>query len=488
MTMKSKDLVQQELKDNLVAAFKSTDENAIAQAFTQFAEGIQQNVMEEFKAYQQTADSTILAKRGVRQLTAEENKFYQGIISAMDSASPQQAFASLDTAFPESVIDNVIADIKTAHPLLAAISFTNTTILTKMIVNKQGAQLAAWGPLNAAITAELAGAIGKIDLTLCKLSAFMPISKDMLAVGPSWVDAYVRGVLSEAIALALETAIVTGTGNNQPIGMDRDVSDGVTVTGGVYPKKTAIAINNLEVETYGALLGTLASAPNEKTRPVNTVLLIVNPKDYFRKVMPATTIRGVDGTYTKDVFPFPTTVIQSPAVTEGSAVIGLADKYFMGIGAGTTGGKVEFSDEFRFLDDERVYLTKLYGNGRALDDNAFILLDISGLTPAKLKVIIENYEQALKQLTVSSTESLTTIGDTIIAIAQSINDGNTYKYKTGATVTLPVFGQVLTTGWTAWDGVSEITATTGHKIVVAEVDASNQAKAVGEATITSKTA
>ncbi len=50
--MKSKDLILQELKDNLVTAFKSTDENAIAQAFTPFAEAIQQNVMEEFKAYQ----------------------------------------------------------------------------------------------------------------------------------------------------------------------------------------------------------------------------------------------------------------------------------------------------------------------------------------------------------------------------------------------------------------------------------------------------
>ena len=485
MTMKSKDLIQQELKENLVQAFKSDDENAIAQAFTNFAGSVQQNVMDEFKAYQQATDSAILNKRGAHQLTTEENKFYQSIIGAMKSGNPQQAFTDLNIAFPESTIDNVIVDIKTAHPLLGAISFTNTTTLTKIIVNKQGIQLATWGALNSAITKELQGGIGKIDLTICKLSAYMPISKDMLEAGPTWVDAYVRETLSEATALALETSIVTGTGKDEPIGMDRSVADNVTITGGVYPKKTPIAIKDLEVKTYGALLGVLTKAPNGKTRPVANVLLIVNPTDYFTKVMPATTIRAVDGTYTHEVFPFPTTVIQSPAIAEGSAIIGLASKYFMGIGSGTSGGSIEYSDEFRFLDDERVYLTKLYGNGRALDDNAFILLDISELTPAELKVVVTNYEQALKDLVLTSAAGSET-GKTKIAISEPITQGNTYKYKTATSVTLPVFNQILTTGWSTWDGIADITAITGNKMLIVEINAANECKACGITTVTSK--
>ena len=398
MTMKSKDLIIQGLKDSLGAAMKSGDENAIAQSFAGFAEGIQQNVMEEFEAYKQTSDSNILTKRGVHQLTSKEDKFYQSVMVALGSANPQQSFANLDNAFPETIIDNVIADIKETHPLLALINFTNTTLLTKMIINKQGTQLATWGPLNSAITKELSGSIGMIDLTLCKLSAFMPISKDMIAVGPTWIDAYVRGVLSEAIALAMEVAIVTGTGLNEPIGMDRNVSDTVNVIGGVYPQKTPLTILDLSPTTYGAILGKLVKAPNGKTRPVSNVLMIVNPADYFIKVFPATTVRAVDGTYSHDVFPFPTTPIQSSAVAEGQAVFGLADKYFMGIGAGTTGGKIEFSDEFKFLDDERVYLTKLYGNGRALDDNAFILADISGLVAAELTVSVTNVVKTKEQV------------------------------------------------------------------------------------------
>ena len=396
--MKSKDLILQELKDNLVEAFKSTDENAIAQAFTPFAEAMQENIMEEVKVYQKTNDSNILAKRGVHQLTVEEDKFYQSIIGAMKSNDPRQAFTTLATAYPETVIDNVIADIKAAHPLLAAINFTNTTILTKMIVNKQGTQLAVWGAVNSAITKELEGAIGQVDLTLCKLSAFMPISKDMLSVGPAWIDAYVRGVLSEAIALATETAIIDGTGKDMPIGMNRIVADDVTVTAGVYPKKTPVVVASLDPITYGGILAKLSVAPNGKTRPITKVLMIVNPTDYFSKVFPATTVRATDGTYSHDVLPFPTDIIQSPAVAVNSAIIGLPEKYFMGIGAGTNGGKIEYSDEFKFLDDQRVYLSKMYGNGRALDDNAFILADITTLVAATLQVSVTNIVKTKEQV------------------------------------------------------------------------------------------
>lgn len=402
MVMKSKDLLKQELMANLSKAMQSEDEGAIAQAFTEFAESVQENVLEDIKAYQQTADKEILAKRGIRQLTQKETEFYQGIIKAMKSDNIRQEFTGISAAFPETVIDNVIADIKTEHPLLNLINFQNTTVLTKIVVNKKGIQLAKWGKLGSTISKELEAAIGKIDLTLCKLTAFMPISKDMLEVGPEWIDAYVRATLSEAIAHALEKAIVTGTGNDEPIGMDRDVSDGVSVSGGIYPKKTAVEITDLSPETYGKLLSTLATDPvdstGNKTRTVDSVILIVNPKDYFTKVMPATTVQAADGSYKNNVFPFPTTAIQSSGVDEGYAIIGLPKKYFMGIGAGSNGGKIEYSDEYKFLDDERVYISKLYGNGRALDNNAFILLDIRGLKataiPVTVKGTVATKEQA----------------------------------------------------------------------------------------------
>ena len=68
----------------------------------------------------------------------------------------------------------------------------------------------------------------------------------------------------------------------------------------------------------------------------------------------------------------------------------------MGIGVGGSGGKIEQDDSVRFLDDERVYATKLYGNGRPLDNNAFTLLDISGLKPVNLVVDVNEVKSVVK--------------------------------------------------------------------------------------------
>ena len=63
----------------------------------------------------------------------------------------------------------------------------------------------------------------------------------------------------------------------------------------------------------------------------------------------------------------------------------------MGIGTAKS-GKIEYSDEYHFLEDERIYLTKLYGHGEPMDNNAFQVLDISGLKPAVIKVEMQTGE------------------------------------------------------------------------------------------------
>lgn len=49
-------------------------------------------------------------------------------------------------------------------------------------------------------------------------------------------------------------------------------------------------------------------------------------------------------------------------------------------------GRIEYSDHYQFLEDDRVYMIKLYANGFPMDNNAFLVLDISGLRPATLPV------------------------------------------------------------------------------------------------------
>ena len=167
--------------------------------------------------------------------------------------------------------------------------------------------------------------------------------------------------------------------------MIRQVGEGVTVTDGVYPAKTPEAVTSFAPEDYGALVAKMAVTPNGNYRTISEVLLVVNPVDYLKLVLPATTLLKPDGTYANNVLPFPTRIVQSAQMAQGKAVFGIATRYFIGIGTAQS-GKIEYSDEYKFLEDERTYLTKLYGHGEPLDNAAFIYADISGLKPVTYKV------------------------------------------------------------------------------------------------------
>ena len=257
-----------------------------------------------------------------------------------------------------------------------------------MYMNTDETQLASWGKLTDEITKELTSGFKMVNMSLEKLSAFLPVCKAMLDLGPAWMDRYVREILTEAIYNGLESGIVAGTGKDQPIGMMKKVGDDVEVSGGVYPDKEAIAVTSLDPVTYGNLLAQLAKTPKGKNRIVQGLVMVVNPADYFTKVFPGTTIMSPAGTFTNNVLPYPTTVIQSVSVPQNKAILGLGKKYFMGIGTAKS-GKIEYSDQYRFLEDERVYLTKLYGHGEPKDNNAFLVLDITNLQPAILKVEVK---------------------------------------------------------------------------------------------------
>lgn len=403
--MKSQDLMNQArdtFARDFMAAIDKGDETALAESVAKLSQDIQEALLEEAENTRQ--DATVLASRGVRVLTSAETQYYQALAKAMKAGDVRQAITNLDKSMPETIIDAVMEDIASQFPLLDAIDFRNTTAITKWIYNTQGTQQASWGALGSEITKELEGSIGELDTTMCKLTAYMVVSKDFLELGPVWMDRYVRAILAESNGLALESAVVDGDGNKKPIGMTRDLSKGTTTNGATtYAQKTAAAVTEFTPAAYGGLIAQLAVSPSGRQRAVREVLMVVNPKDYLVKIMPATTILTPQGTYVSDVLPFPTKVVQSVGVPENKAVLGLPRRYFAGMGTSKK-GFIEFSDHVQFLEDNRVYTTHLYGNGRPLDNNAFLLLDITNLEAPVQSVQVKGTVKTKSETTTGGTQ------------------------------------------------------------------------------------
>lgn len=370
---------QLEIAQRISNAAKEGDQESFEAGLQEMFQNIHDQIVNEAEAMKDVSDATILAQRGVRQLTSDERNFYTNLIDKMKAAgstNPMNALTNADKTFPLTIITQVMEDMKQEHPLLAAVDTVAVTGLTKILLNADGGDNAAWGALESAITKEIDSAFKEIDMTQNKLSAWMPISIDMLELGANWLDSYIRTCLSEALAIGFENAIVTGTGKDMPIGMDRQVQDDVTIVGGVYPQKDAIEVTDLKPASYGALVAQLAVNEQGKSRAVRDLILVCNPQDYYKIVLPATTIMTPDGKYVNDVLPYPTKIIPSVACAADEAILGMGKRYFLGVG-GKRG--IQFSDDYKFLEDKRYYKIVAYANGRAKDNNSFLRLDISGL-------------------------------------------------------------------------------------------------------------
>ena len=374
----------------LMNAFKSGKEKEIKQAWSDFHDSIAESVKEEFEGLQDTVDSNILAQRGIRQLTSAEKKFYEKLIDSAKSSNPKQALNDLltvDGGMPETIIEDVYKDLVENHPLLSKVQFQNVKYLTKWLLSDGKIDTAVWEEINAEITKQIQSSFKSIDIVQGKLSAYVLIAKDMLELGPNFLDNYIRTILRESIALGLEYGIVKGKGKKgEPVGLVRDIHKGVSVneeTG--YPEKTAVTVTKFTPLEYGKLVAKLVKTESGKTRTFDKVQLLVNPVDYLTKIMPATTVLNTNGSYVNDLFPFPTEVIKTSALSENEAVLCLLPEYFLGIGASKE-GVIEYSDDFKFLEDVRTYKTKMFAHGRATDDTVAIKLDITNIDPAYITV------------------------------------------------------------------------------------------------------
>ena len=199
----------------------------------------------------------------------------------------------------------------------------------------------------------------------------------MLQLGADWLDRYVRVHLRDALAYGFEDGIVSGTGIDQPIGMIRDLAGAIDPVNG-YAAKAPVALASFSAADLGAIFETLATTETGKRRAVGTPVFLYNPADWYTKIFPAAH-QLLAGGY-RNVLPFSVNFVPCVSVPEGQAIIGLAKRYLLTV-ATPTEGQIEFSDHYKFLEDDRTDIIKLLGNGMPKDNNSFVLLDIENIAP-----------------------------------------------------------------------------------------------------------
>lgn len=329
---------------------------------------VQDSVLETVS--NQHNDQQILAGRGQAQLTSEENKFFNAVV--------QEGLFKEESILPVTTIERVFDDIEKEHKLLSAIGVQNLGPVTKMI-KADPSGLAVWGKIFDGIQGQVNAAVKDEEFVQLKLTAFGVIPDDMLMLGPTWVERYMRTLLVEVLSTGLENGYINGKGPNQsePIGLTKDVD---ADTGNVTDKVSSGTLTLIDSERGAVIKDGLKEAVKAlsvdaagKSRNVaGKVALVVNPIDAI-DIQAAATHQNVNGVYVT-ALPFNIELIESEQIAQGKALFFVKGKYLAAVGGGY---KLRKFDQTLAMEDAHLYTIKTFAYGTPDDNNAAKVYDLA---------------------------------------------------------------------------------------------------------------
>lgn len=353
--------------------------NALEAYVTAIAEDAGAQVRAEYEELKNVTDNRVLEARGIPTLTAEETKFYNEVSKA--------GGFDKDLVWPETIFEKVFEDLEKDHPLLRLINFQSTVGKVKVIRSRRKG-VAVFGPLHKDLEGQLDAEFDSTEYTQLALTAFMLISNDTLDLGPRWINRYVQLSLREAVSDIWEVKIVTGTGNNEPIGLLKDL-DGA-VTGGVYPDKASAGTLTFKdsatmVKEFAKVLKTASKYTHKigdndtegevKYRKVSgKVYLIVNPVNYYDIVARVTT-QNANGVFVSNL-PFISQdhIIESLDVPENKLIAFIDGEYDA---TQSRPEKISVYKETFAMKRATLYAIDMLGNGQPTNNDAAQVYDIA---------------------------------------------------------------------------------------------------------------
>ncbi|WP_445159086.1 phage major capsid protein [Ligilactobacillus murinus] len=304
-------------------------------------------------------------------MNEDEVKFFNSLAAGDLSHGEKE-----EVVFPETTVDHIFKDMVKNHPFLQLLKLQNTGLRLKFLKSDpKGA--AKWGKVNGGIQGQLTATFSDEDATQSKLTAFVEVPNDVLEYGAPWIKTFVVTQIQEAFAAALEEAFLTGDGKDKPIGLNRDVSENVSVTAGQYPeKKSAGTLTFKDAKTaiteLKNVVKALSKKENGKTFVARGKVVLALQPGASLDVEAAATMQNVNGQWVY-ALPFGIQTVESEYVPEGKVIAFVPERYDAFVSGGV---EIKEFDQTLALEDGHLYTAKRFAYGKAEDDNVAKVYDL----------------------------------------------------------------------------------------------------------------
>lgn len=362
-----------EAKEQLSTVLANTEatEKEVQDAYTAYFNVLQEEVSAAVtkQAMMDQSDRNVLASRGQNVLTSEETKFFNAVV--------EEGGFNDNSILPVTTQERVFDDLVKEHPLLAKLGLQNLGAVTR-IIKSDATKAYAWGPLFGEIKGQVNAAFREETISQLKLTSFAVVPKDMLELGPVWMERFTRTLLVESYKVGLEYGYMNGKGPaaNEPIGLMKDVDSG---TGAVTDKVSSGTLTfapshkglTVVKELYGVVKALSVDAKDKQRKVLNKIVMVLNPIDAIA-VQARNTIQTDNGQWVTSL-PYNIEVVESEEMTVGKALFFVKGTYTAAVAGGY---QINKFDQTLAIEDAMLYTMKQFATGKPDDNKSALLYDL----------------------------------------------------------------------------------------------------------------
>ncbi len=311
-----------------------------------------------------------LSTRGqiIERLNRDEvRSFYSNLKQAIE----QRSITGLDLTIPQILLETITEDLgrySVFYDLVRGARLTGRAIVAGE------APEAVWTEMVGKIN-ELSALFSDIEVDGYKVGGFIPLDNSLIEDSMINLAAHVEELLKESIAIALDKAILYGTGTKMPLG----IIPALNADTGL--KATNIITLTSANTKFDKIIETMKNIKRGR-RGRGPITVAMNEATWLGTIVPMSIANNASGAFvTVSGQAFPGVgykVVFSEEIPENNVLIGDFTKYLLAERANV---KSASSTEFLFVDDKTVFKATARYDGKPVRKGAFVLVGLNGATP-----------------------------------------------------------------------------------------------------------
>ena len=416
------------------------------------------------------------------------NEQVRGFLGEVRTAiREKRALTGVGLTIPDVMLGMVREETYTASKLLRFVTLRQ--------VGGKG-RLNIMGKIPEAIWTEMCANLNELDLSFnqtevdgFKVGAFVAVCNATLEDSDLSLASEIVTAIGIAIGKALDKAILFGTGTKTPVGIATRLAAQSSPAwwGTNEPAFVDLHTSNIKTinkstatgaEFFAALIAELGIA-----KPVYSsdgLFWCMNRKTHL-DIMAKALAFNANGALVANTNLMPIVggeIVEfedNTLIADYEIIGGFGGNYLLAERAG-----VEFasSSEFRFLQDQTVFRGTARYDGRPIEGKAFVIVNYANQSATTSRGFETDWaNEELNQLGLIAAAG-TASGDTVITVADSVNNSPTLKYKVGK-VAVEVGGAIPSGFESLTSGTTQVTAAKGKIVTVIEVDSNSKIISAG---------